>query len=650
MLGKCLVRQTFRSWSGYSHLRRRFCTDNTRMVIPMNCLVLHPVMRPNKGPELELNFAEEAIGLAKSLGWNVVPGPGWKQEYTDKIQEEYGSEEEQLSEETYGSDYDSDGYVKPERANKVFKNGDYVYTATAQGVFWEDGIITDPHEEEFDLYDEWKNKLVRDSMAKSILINVKKVSSSLFFTRGKLNDLGQYIKSQDVEVVYVNTMLTPIQQKKLEKRFNDFLQDREERLRRYYIRSANKSVNEPTDIDSDSGYVTGEPERVNENETIRVIDRFGIILMIFANRARSNISKLQIELAWLDYARLNLSRGSGPTFGRIGHLFKEDLSLNESTEVEIKSYRGRGHSGTGAVQGGGEKQIELERRKINDRKAEIKRKIAKAFQGRTDSRMSRQKRTKNIPLIALVGYTNVGKTTLMNRMTSESLGVEDQLFHTLTTTVRKCYLTGNQKADLIDTIGFISHLPHTLVDSFKSTLEEILYADILIHVRDISHPSTDFQKETVLRILEEIGTSPKLMNEGYIEVWNKLDLLSDEQIENEIFPKLENTEYPIIPMSALNDPNRDELIGNLTEKINQIYGLRKYQLEYHFSEHDKRREWLLKYANVPDLHNFEYKGDNICVTVHIDDVVYQQYMKTFERQKFDQMRQGQSKLKAPEGW
>eukprot|EP00344_Euplotes_crassus_P004456 CAMPEP_0197002798 /NCGR_PEP_ID=MMETSP1380-20130617/7223_1 /TAXON_ID=5936 /ORGANISM="Euplotes crassus, Strain CT5" /LENGTH=90 /DNA_ID=CAMNT_0042421087 /DNA_START=340 /DNA_END=609 /DNA_ORIENTATION=+ len=90
------------------------------------------------------------------------------------------------------------------------------------------------------------------------------------------------------------------------------------------------------------------------------------------------------------------------------------------------------------------------------------------------------------------------------------------------------------------------------------------------------------------------------MNEGYIEVWNKLDLLSDEQIENEIFPKLENTEYPIIPMSALNDPNRDELIGNLTEKINQIYGLRKYQLEYHFSEHDKRREWLLKYANVPD--------------------------------------------------
>ena len=97
-------------------------------------------------------------------------------------------------------------------------------------------------------------------------------------------------------------------------------------------------------------------------------------------------------------------------------------------------------------------------------------------------------------MIALVGYTNVGKTTLMNKLTSEELGVEDRLFHTLSTTVRKCFLKGGQKAELIDTIGFISHLPHNLVESFKSTLEEILYADILLHIRDISHPNTEHQK------------------------------------------------------------------------------------------------------------------------------------------------------------
>ena len=604
-------------------------------------------MRPNKGPELELNFAEEAVGLAKSLGWNVVPGPGWKQEYTDKINKEYDISSSE--EEVYGSDYDSDGYLYSEKAHKYLKDGDYIYTDEMQGVYWKNGIVMDSHEEEFDLYDEWKNKLVRDSMAKSILINVKKVSSSLFFTRGKLNEIGQYLKTQDVEVVYVNTMLTPLQQKKMEKRFNDFVQDREERLRRYYIRSINKGDNEPTDIDSDSGYVTGEAEFTDKREMVRVIDRFGIILMIFANRARSNISKLQIELAWLDYARLNLSRGSGPTFGQVGHLFKDDLSMNEPTEVEIKSYRGRGTSGTGGMQGSGEQQIEVERRKINNRKAEINKEIKKAMEIRRNSRISRQKRTKNIPLIALIGYTNVGKTTLMNKMTSEKLGVEDQLFHTLSTTVRKCYLKGSQKADLIDTIGFISHLPHTLVDSFKTTLEEILYADILIHIRDISHPSTEFQKQTVLRVLKEIGISKNLLNTGYVEVWNKIDLLTDDQIEKDIFPKLEEEKYPIIAMSALKDPNRNELVDILSTKIREIYGLKSYTLKYHYSEHVRRREWLLKFANAPNVDNFEYDGEEITVNVDIDDIVYQQYLKTFERETFDKQREG-SKLIPPKGW
>ena len=171
-------------------------------------------------------------------------------------------------------------------------------------------------------------------------------------------------------------------------RLNDFIQNREERLRRYYIRSATKKTNEPTDIDSSSGYVSGETAD-EQKKSIQVIDRFGIILMIFANRAKSNISRLQIELAWLDYARLNITRGSGPTFGKFGKLFKEGLTINEEAEMEIVSYKGRG--GHGAMQGEGETQLEIERRKIEDRKSFIVNQIKLENKNRNDHRLARQK-------------------------------------------------------------------------------------------------------------------------------------------------------------------------------------------------------------------------------------------------------------------
>lgn len=393
------------------------------------------------------------------------------------------------------------------------KSIDYVYTPHFQGVYWNKGIILDVESDEDDFNDEWKNKIVRESKAKSSLIKVKRTSSGTFFTRGKLNEIGQYLKSLDhVDVVFINTMLTPMQIKKLQQRFRDFLENREERLRRYYIRSANKTGGEPTDLDSDSGFVTGEEiSKTDEESRIKVLDRFGIILYIFAQRAQSNLSKFQIELAWLDFARTNLVRGSGPSFGRLGNLFGGNLEMNEEVEIEVVSAKQRGSSGRGGLQGAGETQLELERRNINNRKAELKRLIAEENKRRESHRNSRLSKSRSVPLVALVGYTNVGKTTIMNKLTSEELGVEDRLFHTLTTTVRKFQLKGNQRVDLIDTIGFISHLPHTLVESFKSTLEEILYADILLHVRDISHPNSEYQKDTVLNVLNEIGVSQNLM-------------------------------------------------------------------------------------------------------------------------------------------
>lgn len=134
-----------------------------------------------------------------------------------------------------------------------------------------------------------------------------------------------------------------------------------------------------------------------------------------------------------------------------------------------------------------------------------------------------------MPLIALVGYTNAGKTALMNLIAGSRLESEDRLFQTLNTASRQVRLLDGQLAQAIDTVGFITNLPHNLVDCFKSTLDELHSADLLVHVRDISHPQTDFQKETVLQVIKEVGLPEHLAKDRYLEVWNKVDLIEDEE-------------------------------------------------------------------------------------------------------------------------
>ena len=227
----------------------------------------------------------------------------------------------------------------------------------------------------------------------------------------------------------------------------------------------------------------------------------------------------------------------------------------------------------------------------------------------------------------------------MNRLTDQELGVEDRLFHTLSTTVRKWRLKGNQKADIIDTVGFISHLPHSLIECFKSTLEEIMYADILLHVRDISHPMHEYQNETVIKVLKEIGIADSLLNEGFIEVFNKADLVESHLIKD---PTKQ------VAISALSGNGVNNLIDVIATKVKDIMGLQSYTLKYNASLHDKVSLWLLKHANVTQIDDMEFEGDKIIVNVNIDDVVYQQYLKTFERDKFESLKG--SRLKPPKGW
>jgi len=240
----------------------------------------------------------------------------------------------------------------------------------------------------------------------------------------------------------------------------------------------------------------------------KVIDRTALILDIFAQRAKSREGKLQVELAQLTYLLPRL-RGKGLVLSRLG-----------------------GGIGT---RGPGETQLEVDRRKIRERIHRLKHDLDKVRNIRTIQRLGR--RLFSPYLIALVGYTNAGKSTLLNSITHAGVLVDNRLFSTLDTTTRQLRLPSNQKAMVSDTVGFINKLPHQLIAAFKATLEEINQADLLLHIVDISNPEAEKQIESVNQVLEEIGTGHKTV----IHVLNKIDVLDDPSVIRSWKRRLENS-------------------------------------------------------------------------------------------------------------
>ncbi len=299
---------------------------------------------------------------------------------------------------------------------------------------------------------------------------------------------------------------------------------------------------------------------------VKILDRTGLILEIFGARARTREGRLQVELAHLSYQK-----------GRL---------------VRAWTHLERQRGGAGFLGGPGEAQIELDRRMIQERINGIKKELAQVVRTRELHRAGRRKVP--YPIVAIVGYTNAGKSTLFNLLTGAGVLAQDQVFATLDPTMRELKLAGGRRVILSDTVGFISDLPTTLVAAFRATLEEVIEADLIMHVRDISHHETDAQRRDVENVLGELGVDTLHAEAPILEVWNKVDLLSDDD-RALLEQTAKRQERAPVFISAASGEGVDALLNAIDRQL----GVQDEMLWVTLPAHEGRAlNWLYEHSDV----------------------------------------------------
>ena len=302
----------------------------------------------------------------------------------------------------------------------------------------------------------------------------------------------------------------------------------------------------------------------------KVLDRTGLILEIFGRRAQTREGTLQVDLAHLSYQKSRLVR----------------------SWTHLERQRG----GKGFLGGPGETQIEADRRVIQDKITRLKRQLDEVRRTRTLHRSRRQ--AVPAPTVALVGYTNAGKSTLFNKIAGGGVMAEDLLFATLDPTLRKVALPKGTEVILSDTVGFISNLPTSLIAAFRATLEEVLEADLIVHVRDVTNPETDAQRADVLDVLDQLGVVDRdgQSDRPMIEAWNKIDLMDAETLTfTKRHARVQGVR--VLPVSAVTGEGLDALL----EQIETEIAATRQEETFHVPVEDgEGRAWVFNNATVLD--------------------------------------------------
>ncbi|MEC8580277.1 MAG: GTPase HflX [Pseudomonadota bacterium] len=349
------------------------------------------------------------------------------------------------------------------------------------------------------------------------VVPLPKPHPGMLFGSGKIEELKQQLEKDEIELVLIDGPVTPVQQRNLEKAWG-----------------------------------------------VKLLDRTGLILEIFSDRAATREGVLQVEMAALSYQRTRLVRAW--------------------THLE------RQRGGLGFVGGPGETQIEADRRAIDEQLVRLRRQLEKVVKTRELHRKARAKVP--FPIVALVGYTNAGKSTLFNRLTGAEVMAKDMLFATLDPTMRAVKLSSGPEVILSDTVGFISDLPTELVAAFRATLEEVLAADIIVHVRDISHSETEEQAKDVRDILASLGITGETPQ---IELWNKIDNVDPD--EAEALQLRASRQDDTFVASAITGQGLDAFLEDVATKLAE--GIREERLLLSY-EDGRKRAWLFEKGLVSD--------------------------------------------------
>jgi GTP-binding protein HflX len=384
------------------------------------------------------------------------------------------------------------------------------------------------------------------------LRRIARPAPATLFGRGVVAEIAAVVEAENVALVVVDGVLSPIQQRNLEQAWS-----------------------------------------------CKVIDRTALILEIFGRRARTREGTLQVELAHLSYQRSRLVR----------------------SWTHLERQRG----GFGFLGGPGESQLEIDRRLIDERLTKLKRELEtvkrrRALQRRTRARVP-------LPVVALVGYTNAGKSTLFNRLTKAEVAAEDMLFATLDPTMRAIDLPSGQRAILSDTVGFISDLPTHLVAAFRATLEEVTDAQVLLHVRDVSHPDHEAQKADVLSVLEALGMGERPAGDT-IEALNKIDRL-DREARGALMAQAARANYPAVPVSARTGQGVDRLLEMLDGRLSQD----RLVVDYRLGVADGAAlSWLYEYGEVIERRD---EDAAIALKVRLDPSDATRFEKRFAASRVD---------------